>query len=813
MTLWLAALLAGELALVSPARALERLEPVEGCYLGFNLGEGDTIARLSARLGFTPAVYVRFFNFPLAATERMELNRFLAEALETGGIALITLEPWQGLDSVTESACAELGTICSAFEEVGIDGIMIRFGHEMNGNWYPWGQQPILYKQEFRLLAQNVHSRTARTALLWAPNYGVGYPYGAPRPRPGSPEFISLDTNGDGVLTEKDDMYEPYYPGDDVVDWVGMTLYHWGVDYPWFENELPLPNSFADSLTGTHQGVTPNFYARYCAEGVHQKPMAIPETAAFYNTQQPGADEFAIKAAWWQQVFNIAGDTPKAPDVAVHFPRLKCVNWFDHYKRESEAQNDWIDWRVSSDPRIRAAFVRSVRALRHGQHYFLTAQEEHWQQSPYAITAKDLPALLPLAGPISVSLQAKAPAGCDLVIDLLDEQDQWQGGTRVPVAAGAQTVSAAFPLVQPLKDGSAYRWSLFLTPAGASYQRALAWYQGGRPVARAIVPAIQIVASPPVLPSSSNFTVRVAYTAAESCAAVVNLLDADYLRRGRGTVNVSRGDGSLDIPVTLQPGVTNGNCTLECFLSNSSTNWQTVYARSKNFTVRATPQVLLDSVNAIAEPAVVPAGEVFRLVIDYVAIHNRDLHIDLFDAHTSFLAGNLQPVPQGSGIRDLTISYPDAPPGEYFITVFITPSGQSWEQALAWGAERRITVVGSDYQRWIESYWGTVLGNDPVNPRDDADGDGACNTYEFVAGTNPRDAAAVLKAEIAKSEAGLTVSWRSIASGRYQLFQCPQLGGEVWMPVGGPVIGTGAKLEISVPAESSVRFFRVEVLP
>ena len=91
----------------------------------------------------------------------------------------------------------------------GIDGIMIRFGHEMNGNWYRWGQQPILYKQKFRLLAQCVHSRTARTALLWAPNYGVGYPFGAPGPAPGSPDFVALDTDGDGVLTQDDDMYEP----------------------------------------------------------------------------------------------------------------------------------------------------------------------------------------------------------------------------------------------------------------------------------------------------------------------------------------------------------------------------------------------------------------------------------------------------------------------------------------------------------------------------------------------------------------------------------------------------------------------------
>jgi hypothetical protein len=37
-----------------------------------------------------------------------------------------------------------------------------------------------------------------------------------------------LDTNGDGQLDMSDDMFEPYYPGDDVVDWVGMEVLHLG---------------------------------------------------------------------------------------------------------------------------------------------------------------------------------------------------------------------------------------------------------------------------------------------------------------------------------------------------------------------------------------------------------------------------------------------------------------------------------------------------------------------------------------------------------------------------------------------------------
>ena len=119
--------------------ALERLEPADGCYLGIDLGATDTIAGLAERLGITPAVFVRFFDFPMSTSDRGELTNFLNEVLANGGIAMITLEPSLGLDSVSQTVCVDLGTLCAAYEQRGIDGIIIRFGHEMNGNWYAWG--------------------------------------------------------------------------------------------------------------------------------------------------------------------------------------------------------------------------------------------------------------------------------------------------------------------------------------------------------------------------------------------------------------------------------------------------------------------------------------------------------------------------------------------------------------------------------------------------------------------------------------------------------------------------------------------------
>jgi hypothetical protein len=456
--------------LALPATALERLEPAEGSYFGISLNYGNKIETLSSNLGLTPAVYGRFFNFWTSEQDTESMRSFLEEVTAVQGIAMLTLEPWDGLGAVTQEECRQLAELCREFEERSIGGIFIRFAHEMNGNWYPWGQRPALYKATFRVMAETVRSRTSRTAMLWAPNYGVGYPFGNAVPARGSADFAVLDTNGDGVVSDRDDMYEPYYPGDDVVDWVGMTIYHWGVQFPWLENELPVTNSFVKSLSGRYQGNVPNFYGRYCIHPTRSKPLAITETAAFYNTEMPGPSELRIKQAWWTQVFK----------AATSLPMLKCINWFDELKREGVAQNNLIDWRISANPVIRDAFMADLRAAGGEHPYFLTTEETK-RLAPYYISAKELPEVLPVAGQINVTLEVKAQADCDLVVNLLDDNSQWQGGTQVRITAPGRTVTTSFRLNQPLTDQTGYRWSIFLTPPGETYLSAIVWYRGPNP--------------------------------------------------------------------------------------------------------------------------------------------------------------------------------------------------------------------------------------------------------------------------------------------------------------------------------------------
>jgi hypothetical protein len=42
------------------------------------------------------------------------------------------------------------------------------------------------------------------------------------------------------------------------------------------------------------------------------------------------------------------------------FPRLRMINWFEWDKAESEIGGDRIDWTVTRNPAIRAAFVADL---------------------------------------------------------------------------------------------------------------------------------------------------------------------------------------------------------------------------------------------------------------------------------------------------------------------------------------------------------------------------------------------------------------------------------------------------------------------
>ncbi|OBF19445.1 glycosyl hydrolase [Mycobacterium sp. ACS4331] len=331
--------------------------PTSGVLFGVNLDwKSETLAEHRDNMGHRPAVAVQFSDIPYDRDTWEHAKSAVTQVKENGGAMVLTLEPHGGLDTLSPDVIRTLAYDLLALNDQGVP-VIVRLAHEMNGSWYAWGQQPEHYRWVFRQVADAIHRVAPGSAMMWAPNYGGGYPFagGQYAAKPGTPDFLALDTDRDGALTMADDPYGPYYPGDEYVDWVGISLYHWGNQRPWGNNEITEPGKFVDMLTGNYNGTAgddlgvPDFYQVYGQERRH--PVAVVETAAIFTPSRAGQSELAVKRAWWRQVF--------AEETHRRFPQLKMINWFEWKKFEIEI-NDWVDWRAAGSDAIRDAFIADL---------------------------------------------------------------------------------------------------------------------------------------------------------------------------------------------------------------------------------------------------------------------------------------------------------------------------------------------------------------------------------------------------------------------------------------------------------------------
>lgn len=339
--------------------------PTGGVLLGVNLDwNSENLSQHRNNLGHDPAVVVQFSDIPYDDATWAHTTSAVSQVRQKGAALLLTLEPHGGLATMSDEVIAKLARDLRAINDQGTP-VVLRFAHEMNGSWYAWGQQPARYVEVFRRVAAAVHDNAPGTAMMWAPNYGGGYPFhgGQFQAHAGSAEAAALDTDRDGTLTTADDSYAPYYPGDDAVDWAGISLYHWGNHQPWGNNEIPENGKFLAMLTGTYNGTsgddsaTPDFYQVYGVD--HNRPVAVPETAAIYTPSRGGDSELAVKQTWWRQVFS--------EEIHRRFPQLKMINWFEWNKYEIEIK-DSVDWRSAGSPAIRDEFVADLPSwLRYGE--------------------------------------------------------------------------------------------------------------------------------------------------------------------------------------------------------------------------------------------------------------------------------------------------------------------------------------------------------------------------------------------------------------------------------------------------------------
>ncbi|MEK6345681.1 MAG: OpgC domain-containing protein, partial [Curtobacterium sp.] len=313
----------------------------------------------SGRLGATPSMYGVEIDYPIDRAAERELLRSTRAAAAQGAVLVVSLEPDHELSTLTTADARKANRLLEQVHEHYGTKVLVRYAPQMNGTWVSWGQQPTDFTRTFRALAEQVHAGTSDAAMVWAPSYGAGYPFGesAGRLRDlSSTDVEALDTNGDGQLTAADDPYAPYWPGASSVDWVGLSMFSFGKgkateaagrDVPLTRNDAPESGEVQarfDETWGYEQPVTEGtFYDRFAKS--RDLPMLL-DTGALYDHSLKGAAELTVKQGWWRQVIAAVRDKPL----------VEGITFLETNRREPEAGNRVADWRDTAVPGIAGSF-------------------------------------------------------------------------------------------------------------------------------------------------------------------------------------------------------------------------------------------------------------------------------------------------------------------------------------------------------------------------------------------------------------------------------------------------------------------------
>jgi hypothetical protein len=250
----------------------------------------DGLHAVASQIGKSPNLveYYVPWGTPLNQT-------WLLQLLQAGALPLIQFEPRDpsmaqiaaGADDPYTTSLAE------TIKNLGAP-LVLSFGHEMNGDWYPWGTvqtKPADFVAAWRHI-HDIFTKVGARTVIWLWDANVIYPV------PNIP-------------------LKPLYPGDAYVDWVGLTGYY---------NTTPGGRSTFNTLFLPTLQQVRKFSSR---------PVLLAETGASPSSQKP------------TEIENLFTSVEARSDV------LGFV-WFDYDKTGvNEA-----DWRFDSDPASAAAFSR-----------------------------------------------------------------------------------------------------------------------------------------------------------------------------------------------------------------------------------------------------------------------------------------------------------------------------------------------------------------------------------------------------------------------------------------------------------------------
>ena len=359
--------------------SLARLESpdMHSFILGFSLDWSvDTPSLLSERTkGLKPSLFNSYIAMSETEFEKEMITWQARHVRKLNAALQISLMPNVSIQNIQPQTYRMIAKhMRFVNSEIGVP-VFLRFGHEMNGPWMVnYGMRPLAYKRAFITLASEVRKQTNLTAMVWAPNLGNSYPFGLDPYNPTNgphDEFMALDTNGDGILDIKDDPYEPYFPGPEWVDWVGLSIYNYnyssptGQAYPSPQDAFTSQKSGSTIINGGTKTDQYNFYHRF-VESTH-RPFMFSETGASYNVgpgvttgQQPKDAqqliELQIKQAWINSILDNA---------ATNFTRMRSAIWFEEQKSELSSivpgQFVWRDYRITYNDSLKDSIIPMLK--------------------------------------------------------------------------------------------------------------------------------------------------------------------------------------------------------------------------------------------------------------------------------------------------------------------------------------------------------------------------------------------------------------------------------------------------------------------
>ena len=178
------------------------LDPPTGKFLGIEaVGAPDSLAPLNAfamNTGRKPNLVGQYVSWGTPFDARAASN-----AWSYGALYYAAWEPFDtSVQAIAEGQSnAYITSFAKAIRALNVP-VALSFGHEMNGNWYPWGTTGTT-AEEFVAAWRHIHrlfSRAGASNVIWVWNPNVINPV---------PQ-VAL---------------QPYWPGNAYVDWVGITGY------------------------------------------------------------------------------------------------------------------------------------------------------------------------------------------------------------------------------------------------------------------------------------------------------------------------------------------------------------------------------------------------------------------------------------------------------------------------------------------------------------------------------------------------------------------------------------------------------------